>query len=51
MSHSEESEEIVDETLLPEKLREKKWIIGNFLGKGLPIHFIFLLAMNFSIKN
>ncbi|VDK79092.1 unnamed protein product [Litomosoides sigmodontis] len=36
--HSEENEEVVDETLLPEKLRNKKWIIGNFLGKGSYFH-------------
>ncbi|KAL3986340.1 Protein kinase domain family protein [Acanthocheilonema viteae] len=28
------SDEVIDESLLPEKLREKKWIIGNFLGRG-----------------
>ncbi|VDN00444.1 unnamed protein product [Onchocerca ochengi] len=29
-----ENEEIVDETLLPEKFRGKKWIIKKILGEG-----------------
>ncbi|CAG9535958.1 unnamed protein product [Cercopithifilaria johnstoni] len=34
MSDKKENDEVIDETLLPLKLRQKKWIVGNFLGNG-----------------